>query len=559
VADPGPITQRIQVEAEDAIRDTKRFADGTKEVGDASKDAGGKLKQTTETLKDQNNEWGNGDLALSGFTRGLVGILSAGAPVLAFLRQLKAELQQVIDLQDKALPKQLELASEQRSLRLNLAGESEATIQRAEAAALDISNRRGVPLPFVYAALGATVSAQGGDLESSIPLVDLAASVRPDQPGDIAGISGALGDIGKAIKSRDALLDLGYLNKVGSLSRVADPAQQFRTIPGAITGVAGLGFARGEAGALFAALSNAAAEETGAPTSTASIKFAGDLEKFFVEQQRPERGAAAIRALQSDAALREQFLGGFSSEQRFIVPLRDLVSSGQSATAQQFEKFVPQFGSDADLRQQAETTLRNLNAGEVQTTAAVSRNLSVGIQNLQLSDVRGGRVAAVRKDLVELLNNAGLSNLGGKLASLDFEASAGVGSGDPVQEAIRLIEDQKKDLLHPVETFSAGVGAPPTILRRFPGAEDYRKVAALDLVLKQLSAVRPLPAPSRPTYVPLAGDVPGPQGVPGAQGVPGVGGEAGGAVNITQHVTNVANQFGVGDPRVDDTGRRQQP
>jgi hypothetical protein len=393
----------------------------------------------------------------SGSNTGLLASLTAlgggflpaitGAVALAKVyKQIGDELDRIIRLQAMAAQGNYDQASADRELKLNMPTASDDEVAQAQTAAEQISQETGVPKPAVTKAMASALSSTGGNLEQAKGIVGLAASVRPDQPGEIAAIAGAVGDVQNAIGSSDPMTAFGYLQTVAGQSRVVGNTA-FKNIPSAVTGLMGFGFTEAEAGALFSAMSNRAADPTGEMTRTASIRLGQQLSEFFAAQERPERGGAAIRALQADPALQAKFLEGASFEAAAAIPSREIVSGGVAATS--FNTFVGQYGSRDDLRQTGERIIQRLGTGDAERVAGINRAMSTAAQDIATQDIGGATAGAIRANLKTLLQAAGASDLTSEIDSLIFEAQAMPGNDAAIDKAISALERRKKGLLAP--------------------------------------------------------------------------------------------------------------
>jgi hypothetical protein len=470
--------------------------------------------------------------ALTSSLKSMLPALGALAALRGAYALVRGELQQIIDLQNKAFQSQVTLASAQRSLRLNLAGQSSETVDQAFEIAAGISSNRGVGEAQVMLALAQAVSSTGGDLGRAAALTDLAAQIRPDQPGELGGIAGALGDVGNAIGSRDPREALGFFLKVAGLARVAESERQFKNIPVAIKGLVGEGFSATDAGALFAAQTLGTGDITGEQSGTAVISFASQINEFFKEQGRSERGSAALQALRGDPALAKAFTEVLSVERKAAAPLRELLSGGE--TARNFDSFRGQFGSSRQLIGIGEAQLAELSRGEIEKTAEVARRLDATEESLLNLDTAGGRAAAIRSGLIGVLNASGESNLAEQLNNLQFNVGGAVNQ-EHVARAITLIRDRRNQLLSPqrVLGFAADeFGGTGVSLPQEPTQLDRQRAAQLESLIGELESI---------------GDVRN----PGA----GAGGASGGNTIINNYGTTIHQGR---DPYTSDLGRPRE-
>lgn len=443
---------------------------------------------------------------------GLGGALTVGGALFAGLRAFRAELEGIRQLQDDAFREQVTLASAQRSLRLNLVGSSDEEVAATVAGADAIAGRRGTDQAQTTLAVADAISARGGNREEALALVDLAAQIRPDRPEELGNIAGAVGDVQSSIDTDSPLEALGFLQTVGALSRVADAGQQFRSIPQAVTGITAAGFSPAEAGALFSAQTIGSADTQGNSSVTASILFAEQVRAFFAELQRPETGGAAIRALQQDDALGEQFIESLTGEAAQLAPLRDLVRGG-NAQADRFDQFAGAIGG-ADLSSQAQASLDLLASGVVEGVARLERELSAARGRLLSADSESGLGGVLRDGVVPLLEASGETGLAATLNGLTQEALTLGGTARQIDQAVGLIESRISERLRTIGRNAnvAGPFAPATLTPRVPSTEDREVAATLAEVVTRLRDIQPVfdaaaaeasaPAPAAPAANP---------------------------------------------------------
>lgn len=406
---------------------------------------------------------------LAAAARGVLPALGASAGILGAYRLIKAELDAIIDRQEKAFRTQVDLATAQRQVIKNLPGASSEDIDRVFAAATDISIRRGVPQPQVLVSLAAALSGTAGDIPGSIAAVDLASQFSSEDPGQIAGVAGGIADISSSIGTKDTLEAFGFQSTVAGLSRVANPERQAKNIPPAIAGLTSAELTPAEAGALFAALTNASKDVTGEQSGTAAISFANRVNDLFRELGRPERGGAAIRALQAEPELARQFIEGgeivqggkrvrlpeLTAEAKSINALRDLLQKPGSEIARNFTAFQGRFGDSDRLRSTAQTQLSELSRGTVQETAEIARRLETSAGALQSIDTAGGRAGAVRSGIIDVLKASGEGALATKIDNLQFNLGGGL-NDEAVTAAIQLLRRRRGELLAPAPPFRGG-------------------------------------------------------------------------------------------------------
>lgn len=469
---------------EQAVEETTRELERKQRVERDATDATEEHTKATRESVESNRGFGESVTGVLGNLRGLVSGITATGGVLWAYRQIREELELIKRLQSEAFREQVTLASAQRDLRLNLVGEGPEAFDRAMAAAQDISTTTGAPMEHVIAGIAEATAATAGDLDRAIANTRLGFQVRPDRPGEAGLTAGAIGDIGNAIGAPDdAMRALGFLLQVGTVARIQQFPRLTRNVPRAITGLTGVGFAPEEAGAFYAALTNASGDVTGEQSATASINFGRQLEAFFLERQRPERGTAAIRALQNDPALNAAFMEGLAIEAAAFAPIRSLVTDPSSRFARMVESNLAQFGNAGAMRALASETLTGLNSGDVEATARIARQMDVTAQQLRLSDIGGGRTGAIRDRLIPVLQAGGMGDLASDLAGLEFELSG----GESLDVLIDILEQHARRLGSP-RAVSGGVGAPGVMVGPSPRAMQQSQILRRNV--EQLEAMQ---------------------------------------------------------------------
>ncbi|MEM6258032.1 MAG: hypothetical protein AAGI37_06925 [Planctomycetota bacterium] len=426
-------------------------------------------RRANQAIREAGGDLDDAGVSAAGFLRNLRGIAASVGVFVALrqgLRLYMNELEQAKQLQSEVFQTQVTIATAERNLKENLASASDEEVGQAIEAAREIAQQRSLPIAQTTDALASALSARGGNLDEAIRLTDLAAQVRPDQPGSLGNISGAIGDIFNAIGAESELEALGFLQTVGTQSRVPSAEQQARTVPAAITGIVSEGFTPQEAGALFAALSVGTADTTGESTRTASINFAQQLNTFFKTAQRDERGASAIEALQQDPQLAQSFLDNLSLEARASAPARALVGDASSSVASGFTSNIEQFGDRGSLIATAEQQIERLNSGQLEATAAIDRDLKSLVDQLNANNLALARVGAIRDNLSEVLRASGSSALAQRIDEFIFDANNFASPEEAVKDLIDLLEDRVEDI--------RGQERPPFSIGTLTGRREFK-------------------------------------------------------------------------------------
>jgi hypothetical protein len=428
----------------------------------------------------------------------VTGLVGTGGLLLA-LRLVRAELDNIRQAQADAFGEQQTLASAQRQLKRNLVGATDEEVQQAIEGANRIASDRNVPNEVVTLAVADALSSVSGDIGLALQNVDLAAQFIPDQPDQIPVIAGGLGDIQGGIGTRDPEVALGYLLAAAGQSRITDFNRSATNIPPAVKAALAAGFTSEEAGALFSTLTTGTADRQGESSRTAAIQFSGGLKDFFEGLERPERGGAAIAALQADPNLRQAYLDQLQIEQRARETIVNLVTPG-TEDASAFQSRQADFGDAATLEQAAIDKLRQLESGDLEQTANLNRILTSANEQLQAGNVGFGRVGAIRDKLTELLRSSGSSDLANKVAGLEFDLSNFEDSDEALAKLDELLEQRLLSLFldagpattSQIEQAGLGDAVLKEGLRPLLNEDQLRAVEVIEQALDEINEFRGL-------------------------------------------------------------------
>lgn len=265
--------------------------------------------------------------SLEGVAGKMVTAVAGFASMTAVVQGLRAEYENLLEKQGKSKDAQLSLAAEQEALLMNLGG---ANAGQVTGQIRDLSKRSGVREVDVTRAVNEAMAARGDlDVGSIIQAVGTATKVRKFAPQELAGLAAATIDTQKQTGlGTDA--SLGFLLQMQAQSRTKNLQALATNFTPAVGGVMQFGADRQTAGAMLAALSHGMGDTQGAMSATAAIQLSKQLREFG--------GGAPIaqtmQALQQNAALRQQFLGGASFEAKALPAIESLLGGGRQA--QQF-------------------------------------------------------------------------------------------------------------------------------------------------------------------------------------------------------------------------------
>ena len=354
----------------------------------------------------------SGKRAFGNVTGQLAGMLAGIVSVSGAIGLLRTELDAVAQREEKRTQTQLNAAQARDVLKRNLVSATDAEKNQALTGADRIASDTKVSQQFIDAALAKAISGSGGDVAKAIAVTTTAAEFLKTSPAEIGDFAGSLADIAKITKDQDALRNLGFLSTVGGLSRVADAKLQASNIPRALIGIAGRGASPEEAGSLFSALSNAAADTKGEASGTAGIQLATQLEKFvdnLVQSGKVSRDVDTfgerVSLLQADRELSAAFLDKASFEAKLKVPIRDLLTDTTTQVAKEFSSFQSKFGTAEQQIAQASGALVFLGEGNIANTAAADRIVSSAAESNRLTGA-AGLSNERREEIIELAAQA---------------------------------------------------------------------------------------------------------------------------------------------------------
>jgi hypothetical protein len=454
------------------------------------------MKQAGDAAKDAFNP-----ARLAEFATAFGGVNAAMSAIQSISRTITAELREQLDLQDRAKAAQITLASARKGVLRNMAGATDTERQQTLASITGISTETGVEERFVANAFAQALSASGGNIQASMKAVKQASMFLADQPEEIAEYAGALLDLGKVTNRMtggkfDAEVAKGLLIKVGAMSRVVDPRMQAQNIAPALIGMQGLNATASEAAALFASISNAAADVKGAMTGTGTISFAEQLRGFGAEERKIKGGGTApaiagwgemtmgerIRYLQSNQDIASQFLDQLTLEKKVQVPFEQLLTDATSEAAKAFAANVQSFGGAEDFRKAARSVQESYGLDPLERVAQIDRASKQAVDQLKTQNVIGGQLSALREGATEVLRESGYGKLATDISELSLKAEGLSGKRPGASRAIEMLRGRAKTLRAPTERVQrfGGFTTHGTEVAREASQEELRLAATLD-------------------------------------------------------------------------------
>ena len=387
---------------------------------------------------------------IAGAGQRLLGIATAYASIGTAISFVNREFERKLELENKSKDTQVSVGDAQAGLRTNLGS---LTGEQRRSFIDQVQGLQGETRFQDLVALNQAASAGisgGGTPEQVLDAVRQAALVSRQNPGQLETLVGAGIDISKASGIVDAKANLGFVLSAGAVSRPTDLEAQARNIPTAVIGVAGTDTsgdrqrASREGAAAFAVLSNLAADVRGESSATSSISLATQLRDFFAAEERadPKTFGGRVRALQQDADLRSEFFANANFEQRFKIPVEQLLAGGTEAAAN-FERAVDSITFDKARFQELATDLGFEGITSEIRLGVGQREAESIEQQTERSDALSARRALARKiltDAIKQTNDSGFAAADALTESFVFDGRQETGFHSPEQEAIRKLQ-----------------------------------------------------------------------------------------------------------------------
>jgi len=349
--------------------------------------------------------------------------MEAGRKAVELLRQ---EYDRLIERQQKSLGATTTLAAAQNTAVNNLGNDARLNPQRLFKRLRNASQRMGIDEAELTTAAGAALSARGDNTaDAAVDSVIAAAGLARFDEGTRTTLAGSALDLSKN-NNRGLEGSLGFMLKIGQLSRVQDPGKLGRNAPPAVSGAQAFGASEEVGGAMFSAISQGAVDFEGALSKTGTIQLAKQLSEFA-----PGAGVGGgIRALQTLPGAREEFFapktaGGFgaSFDAATLGTIKQLLTAG-SPVARQYNAAL------TDLQGTDGQTVYDERVGQINSlpsvqTAMLNQSLGNAANQLALADQGGARSAAIREGLAGLRSQLGQGGVNSKLTALLEDAEAG--------------------------------------------------------------------------------------------------------------------------------------
>ncbi len=427
------------------IAQQTKMEKGFKKVGQGARQAGAQSKRAFGS---------SGMATLAKFTGGLATVSGA-------YRLITAEIRQMLEVQERAKETTMTLADAQIKFRRNLGATTDEQRKWADAQIAAISAREKVPERDLYLRASTAISAKGAlPSEAAMRAVAVSAELVPEDPEAGTAVAGAILDLMKITGDKRARANMGLLQGIAERARVTDLAKIAENVAPTMTAVTMRGDTPQEAGALWAAITGAAADPTGRKSKTGTIGLAEQLAKFLPREttykwdKKGKRiedvvgtGLASTRerifAIQKDRNLFEQFMQGASFEKQTAGAIEGLLT-GKGAAAGAYSQFLRTMPTVAQGEQIYAGKLKQIQAGSIQQTAQFNRALEASTERLQTINQPGARRAIAIKGFTDILKDTGQGWAVTKMRQAGFW-----GRGGGITELQEEAEEQARRLLAP--------------------------------------------------------------------------------------------------------------
>lgn len=439
-----------------------------------------KLDQLSQKSRKASNE------TASGFDKAKKSIGGAGAELASMVAKLAAanfgmqtlgnEFEKQMQRQEAARVSALAPAEARREAIFNFTPDKTVGYEGLDEQVRQISEQTRSREEVVWGALSAAFSAQGSVANDvTLNAVRDALTVKPNDAGSAAILSGRGLDLAKYTGSTDIGANLGFLANLQSAVRLEDPTLVGTNIVPGIGAGRSYGDTAEQAGEVMAAFSQLLGDTRGDQSATAYQKMAGQL-KNFVPQRDKETGGLvgkddfgqfAIPDAQFEAfqqakntyqrmeALRKspELLRGFIGSASFEVKSKEQTIELLRGEAKAMEELANAQSKinplDARQRQGFNEKISRMNAGDVQARLSLDQGVESAIQRGQLSDVEDQRVGAARDALTKTLAESTPGLMLEKQAEYGFELKMRLGNREPERAAAAELRKLQSNLAGP--------------------------------------------------------------------------------------------------------------
>lgn len=444
-----------------------------------------------------------GNNMAAGMTKYFAGLITAGGAVATVVATIRAEYQNLIEMQDKALASQQKVGRSRSQLMFAMSGMSEADKARTLSESKRISSSSGVPLADIELGMAAALGGTMQKVDQSFAMMATVAKAMPLYPEAMEEMINNLSGTMKLLKTSDPRHGMGFVLGAMATSNVSDPSLMARNFSrGTISGVP-LGGTAAESAALWSGLTFASQDVRGEEAGTANVQVFAQIREFF---QRKSAGLSAgiyggagnalssllysmpfsekIKILQTKDRLGEQFIHGSSFEAKPRGQIEDFIRRPDSELGAAFLSNKTRLEGDAAAHtEELDSTMESMASDIVISTshlAAISKNTA---ELARVSDTESSNISIIREGTEELIQATGGTALAQKLQS--FKATiSGLGGDEKAQEvAVSLFRGMASDLrsTDPISRVAGPHGgATIGLTQRTPTADDIRNAEAME-------------------------------------------------------------------------------
>lgn len=395
----------------------------------------------------------------------VTGVTGAVGALLSMARLLKAEFDNIVEKQKNAGDRSIGFEDALTETRFNVGKFLSPEEQRN--AALKLARTGGITPTRAAKLLGTTATSTGiqnqDDLDLALSATAGVARIRPDlEDEDLAALGGAAGSLGKTF-GLDVRESVGFINKVGQQSNIAELSKQVQSITPAIAGLKANGFTEGEAGSLLATITQKGFDTEGAKAFTGTVGFAGSLRTALGDREEFQNADGTFRAgdaldyLQANPDEAAAFFRGGKLSSGKKVPkaktgkgqlsafFEELVGLLPGDTQERFDAGVPIIGDFASGAQNYDDLLAANQENNV--LSDLDRQFASSIESLQVTDSTAV-AGIIRTRLPQLEQALGNSALGQRLSGIsrEFESGFGTDAAGATDTAVRQLQEFQTEL-----------------------------------------------------------------------------------------------------------------
>lgn len=396
-----------------------------------------------------------GNNMAAGMTKYFAGLITAGGAVATVVATIRAEYQNLIEMQDKALASQQKVGRSRSQLMFAMSGMSEADKARTLSESKRISSSSGVPLADIELGMAAALGGTMQKVDQSFAMMATVAKAMPLYPEAMEEMINNLSGTMKLLKTSDPRHGMGFVLGAMATSNVSDPSLMARNFSrGTISGVP-LGGTAAESAALWSGLTFASQDVRGEEAGTANVQVFAQIREFF---QRKSAGLSAgiyggagnalssllysmpfsekIKILQTKDRLGEQFIHGSSFEAKPRGQIEDFIRRPDSELGAAFlsNKARLEQGAPAHI-EELNSTMTSMASDIVISTAHLAAIAKNTAENRRIDDTASANKAIFRTGLQELQQATGSTALKQKLTSV-IATIEGMSSDEAMQKFV---------------------------------------------------------------------------------------------------------------------------